>query len=218
MYIALNEPEFEGRHRFGFAADSTLSAGQHVVFMGFPFQMSNMTGHSGYVSSLFQRNGVSLIQIDGSVNGGNSGGPLLNLADGSVAGIVTRAHVGFVADQFDNLIAALRNNVEVLGQQRGSISIGGLARGFKGRVGLPVFRKWEGFEAVGGSVAQVILHRGPEEPRPDLVRTGLESAEGGVSAEGKDRQRMREDSIIRLKCKCKVWSGSTIHNEYSRLA
>ena len=67
-----------------------------------------------------------MIQIDGSVNGGNSGGPLLEMDGGTVIGIVTRAHVGFVAEQFDNLIGALRNNVDVLANQRASISIGGV--------------------------------------------------------------------------------------------
>lgn len=125
-FIALTEPEFEGRHRFEFSAERTIRVGHQVVFIGYPFQMSNITCHSGYVSSLFERNGVSFIQIDGSVNGGNSGGPLLDLTDGSVIGIITRAHVGFVAEQFDNLIGALRNNVEVLSNQRALISIGGV--------------------------------------------------------------------------------------------
>ena len=88
--------------------------------------MTNITCHVGYISSLFERSGVSVIQIDGSVNGGNSGGPLLEMTSGRVVGIVTRAHVGFVAEQFDSLIGTLRQNVEVLSKQRASIRLGGI--------------------------------------------------------------------------------------------
>ena len=125
-FIALEEPEFAGRYRFEFADTVPVEVGQQVVFIGYPFQMTNMTCHVGYVSSLFERSGVSIIQIDGSVNGGNSGGPLLEMTSGRVIGIVTRAHVGFVAEQFDNLIGALRKNVEVISNQRASMSIGGV--------------------------------------------------------------------------------------------
>lgn len=125
-FISLEEPEFEGRYRFEFADTAPVAIGQQVLFIGYPFQMTNITCHVGYISSLFERSGVSVIQIDGSVNGGNSGGPLLEMTSGRVVGIVTRAHVGFVAEQFDSLIGTLRQNVEVLSKQRASIRLGGI--------------------------------------------------------------------------------------------
>ncbi len=125
-FIALDEPEFEGRYRFEFANSVSVEVGQQVAFIGYPFQMENITCHVGHVSSLFEKSGVSQIQIDGSVNGGNSGGPLLELTSGRVIGIVTRAHVGFVAEQFEKLIGALNNNVQVLSNQTVSMAIGGV--------------------------------------------------------------------------------------------
>lgn len=125
-YVELNEPEFEGRHRFAFADSRSARVGEMLAFLGYPFQMANLTCHVGYVSSAFVSNGVSIIQLDASVNGGNSGGPLIDPQTGLVVGIVTRAHVGFVAEQFDQLIGALRSNVELLSRPQGAqIVVGG---------------------------------------------------------------------------------------------
>jgi len=124
-YVHLDEDEFGGRHRFTFAKSPRLDVGQQVVFVGFPFGMPQLTCHLGHVSSLHIRNGVDIIQIDGSVNGGNSGGPLLSLESGQVVGIVTRAWTG-LETKFDDLLEALRKNQEVLKQPRAHVSIGGI--------------------------------------------------------------------------------------------
>jgi hypothetical protein len=124
--LQINEPEFADRHVFTFGNTDDLRVGDEVGFLGYPFQMERLTCHVGYVSSLHHSGRVHVIQIDGSVNGGNSGGPLIELTNGGVVGIVTRAEVGFLADQFDQLIQALTQNVEVLKQTQGVLSIGGI--------------------------------------------------------------------------------------------
>jgi hypothetical protein len=43
-----------------------------------------------------------------------------------VVGVVSRAELGLLADQFDELIRSLTQNVEVLQGSRGGISIGGI--------------------------------------------------------------------------------------------
>ena len=111
---------------FEFTNSADLSAGQQVLFLGFPFGMSQLTCHLGYVSSMHTRNGVDIIQIDGSVNGGNSGGPLLDLRSGKVVGIVTRAVTGFIAEQFDQMISALRKNQEALSRGHTLLKVGGI--------------------------------------------------------------------------------------------
>lgn len=112
-YLSLLDSDFGDKHVFEFTDSSNpLSIGEQVVFLGFPFGMSQLTSHIGYVSSIHERNGVEIIQIDGSVNGGNSGGPLLDLKTGKVAGIVTRAVTGLIEEQFNRLIDALRQNQE----------------------------------------------------------------------------------------------------------
>ncbi|MEW6359946.1 MAG: serine protease [Planctomycetota bacterium] len=127
-YLKLDEPEFSGRHVFEFCcSDKPLSVGEQVVFLGFPFGMSGMsqlTSHVGHVSSIHNQKDVEIIQIDGSVNGGNSGGPLIDLTTGQVAGIVTRAVTGLIEEQFRNLICALRQNQEVCKRSQGMMTMG----------------------------------------------------------------------------------------------
>lgn len=125
VFLKLSEPEVEGRYVFEFADSSVLSVGEHVVFLGFPFGYPYLTAHSGYVSSLHCSNDIEVIQIDGSVNGGNSGGPLLDLKTGKVAGIITRAETGILKDQFDELIKPLQHNQKVL-QGKSIMKIGGI--------------------------------------------------------------------------------------------
>lgn len=124
-YLQLEEDEFEGRHRFEFDSEYEVEVGEQVLFLGFPFGMSQMTAHSGYVSSVFERRGVEIFQIDGSVNGGNSGGPLLNM-EGKVIGIVTRAVTGLIEEQFKILIDALRSNQQALQRSGAVMKIGGV--------------------------------------------------------------------------------------------
>jgi len=128
-YLKLAEPEFDERYVFELSDSSGLSVGEQVLFMGYPFGYPHLTAHMGYISSLHKINDVESIQIDGSVNGGNSGGPLIDLKTGKVAGIVTRAETGILRDQFDQLLQALRNNQQILQQQQqggARISLGGI--------------------------------------------------------------------------------------------
>jgi S1-C subfamily serine protease len=112
--LRLEEPEFANRHTFELGSDSDVEIGEQVVFLGFPFGMAQLTCHMGYVSSKHELDGVRVLQIDGSVNGGNSGGPLLDLKTGRVIGIITRAVTGYIAEQFNELIRALGKNIEFL--------------------------------------------------------------------------------------------------------
>lgn len=127
VFLRLHEPEFTGRYVFQFGETTDLRVGDEVGFMGYPFQMEQLTCHVGYVSSMHRRGEVTVIQVDGSINGGNSGGPLIEVDDGRIVGIVSRAEVGFLADQFDGLIRQLQRNVEELERPRGArVVIAGL--------------------------------------------------------------------------------------------
>lgn len=125
-FINLTEPEIEHRHKFEFGDLSDVSVGEQVLFLGFPFGMPHLTAHMGYISSVHEQQGKTIIQIDGSVNGGNSGGPLVSLESGNVVGIITRAITGIIEQEFNNLIATLQNNQRILAQSRATIQIGGV--------------------------------------------------------------------------------------------
>jgi hypothetical protein len=49
----------------------------------------------------------------------------------------------------------------------------------EGRIGLEAKWEWESLKAVGGSIAEIILHRGREKPSPEFVGSGLEHAQSG---------------------------------------
>lgn len=61
---------------------------------------------------------MNVIQLDASVNNGNSGGPLVDLNTKKVVGIVTRKDTGLYK-QFDDLIASFDTNIEVLKKLQG---------------------------------------------------------------------------------------------------
>lgn len=125
VYLKMSEPEFDGRHIFQFSESSNaIQVGESSVFLGFPFGMTQLTSHLGFISSIHNRNGVNVIQIDGSVNGGNSGGPLLDIKTGRVAGIVTRAVTGLIEEQFRNLLYSLQQNQKALNGAKSVMRIG----------------------------------------------------------------------------------------------
>lgn len=100
--------------------------GREVLYLGFPFGAKELTASVGYVSAT--NNGEpETIRIDGSVNKGNSGGPLLDVRTGALVGMIVRAETGYLKAQFDQLVAALQANIRLLQQPRGgSIIVGGI--------------------------------------------------------------------------------------------
>jgi hypothetical protein len=128
VYLTLSNSKFTGRHVFEFADSSSVSVGEQVVFLGFPFGDNHLTAHIGYISGIYEQNKVKTLQIDGSVNGGNSGGPLIDIKTGKVVGIVTKRNIGFIAKQFEELIKALQYNQQALAaaQTQGQVQLLGI--------------------------------------------------------------------------------------------
>lgn len=128
VFIECSEKEFEHRYRFEFIDSSVLTVGQQIVFLGFPFGFEYLTSHSGYISSLRNKEDFMIIQIDGSINKGNSGGPLLHLGSGRVAGLVTRSETGLIKKAFEELLDSFDKNLEFMEQapQGAIISIAGV--------------------------------------------------------------------------------------------
>jgi S1-C subfamily serine protease len=75
-----------------------VNEGEEVIFSGFPLEVAKITTHRGMVSAkgsdVIPKRPIKTIQIDGSVNNGNSGGPLVD-ASGKVIGIVTSKYSEF---------------------------------------------------------------------------------------------------------------------------
>jgi len=64
-----------------------LERGKEVIFAGFPHGVPHLLVQRAIVSGLVS---ADVFYLDGSVNGGNSGGPILDPTDGTIIGIVTQ--------------------------------------------------------------------------------------------------------------------------------
>jgi S1-C subfamily serine protease len=97
-YAILEIPEIvEGaaHHQFSLEVPCHRGIGDPIALLGFPLKHNNLTCHQGIISSLHRRNlVVEVIQVDASVNPGNSGGPLIDPETGVVIGIVTGRATG----------------------------------------------------------------------------------------------------------------------------
>ena len=82
-------------------------------------------------------------------------------------------------------------------------------------MGGPAPWEGEGFEGVGGGVAETIFQGRREGTCPDFVGAGLEGAEGGVGVEGEDIECVREDRTSWQETHAEVRSGSTISHQHS---
>lgn len=62
--------------------------GMPIIFSGYPLSMENLTTHQGVISAISKdATGVSTFLLDGTVNSGNSGCPLMNM-EGEIIGVV----------------------------------------------------------------------------------------------------------------------------------
>lgn len=115
----------EDRGEYKIEAVELPPLGRRVAYLGFPFGTDSIVVSNGYVSSVEQVRDVDRIRVDGSINRGNSGGPLLDVERESVVAVVTRAETGYVKQQMDQLQKALNDNVALLRSQAGTtIQIG----------------------------------------------------------------------------------------------
>ena len=65
----------------------TTERGLEIIFAGFPHGISDLLVHQAIISGPAGSKGF---YVDGSVNGGNSGGPIVTKRSGEVIGIVTQ--------------------------------------------------------------------------------------------------------------------------------
>lgn len=79
---------------------SLIEEGNDLIFLGFPFGFNRVVTHKGMVSYKGEINingtpegkAIAAVQIDGIVNRGSSGSPLISVSQGKVVGIVKATH------------------------------------------------------------------------------------------------------------------------------
>jgi S1-C subfamily serine protease len=126
-YAVLKVPEIvrPTDHAFTLEAPLLRRIGDPVALLGFPLEHDNLTCHQGIISSFYQSGVAHVIQIDASVNAGNSGGPLIDPETGVAFGIVTRKATG-LSKLFDQLRNTLNGNIAVAQNAAGMMNMGGL--------------------------------------------------------------------------------------------
>ena len=125
-YIVLdikNEEFFKDKFQFELGNYEDVGVGAKILIEGYPFEHENLISHVGYVSAKYVESDVNIIQIDASVNNGNSGGPLVDITSLKVVGIITRKATGLFK-QFDELIKSFDSNVQNFQKLRGTLSWG----------------------------------------------------------------------------------------------
>ena len=86
--LALVKFEDEKRTPLTIGDLGKVSEGMRVVFSGYPFSSRDLTTHQGIISAIVKDStGMTSYLIDGTVNSGNSGCPLMN-TDGMVIGVI----------------------------------------------------------------------------------------------------------------------------------
>jgi S1-C subfamily serine protease len=81
--------------------------------------------HAGLISSIYPSGPTQILQIDGSVNASNSGGPLIDAETGDVLGIVTRKATG-LSRMFQELLQSFENNIQVMQASQGMVGLAGV--------------------------------------------------------------------------------------------
>ncbi|BAQ63216.1 hypothetical protein GM3708_3622 (plasmid) [Geminocystis sp. NIES-3708] len=108
-YLVLKLPKLANQNLYNFQLDSHKNKriGEQILFLGYHFGQDRITAHNGFISSFYQSNNVDVIQIDGSINNGASGSPLIDPITKKVIGIVTRKEDGFtkIFKQIEKIIS-----------------------------------------------------------------------------------------------------------------
>ena len=100
--VAVLEVADDGQHHpvAPVSCSESPRVGEGIGAFGHPLGMP-FTGTRGIVSGLTDQMIVDLVQIDATVDHGNSGGPVIRLADGKVVGIATAGAGGDKSDRLN---------------------------------------------------------------------------------------------------------------------
>jgi len=116
---------------FDLADDSLVEEGDQIYFGGFPLTQNYLTSHTGLVSCIrnaptnFAIKTQKVIDIDATVVGGNSGGPLIikNNKNYKVIGIISQ-QVALITEAFNELDQFLK--LQMTNPNAGGVFIGGV--------------------------------------------------------------------------------------------
>lgn len=122
--MKITQPLPAGRVVLQPAQSFTPSRGLKLIFSGYPHGMPQLLTSEAIISSPLEEGKFT---IDGMVNGGNSGGPIIDRDSGELVGIVTqrRYPLGEEAKKFSEEISHLHNNLNKV-KQHGYVEVMGV--------------------------------------------------------------------------------------------
>ncbi len=115
--LELQEDLPAGRHVLQPSAEKPMR-GSKVIFAGFPHGIHDLLVHEAIMSGPCQHHAFYL---DGSVNGGNSGGPIISADTGELVGIVTQRRLVGVHD-----LQAMKSQVQILEERTRAMKASGV--------------------------------------------------------------------------------------------
>jgi S1-C subfamily serine protease len=123
-YSVFNLPELKEKKLYNFSLGNPelKRMGDSILFLGYPFEQSNLVCHTGIISSLYKDTNMDIIQIDASVNVSNSGGPLIDPNTSEVIGIITRKMTG-LTQMFKKMRSLIKGNIEFLLAQNSHVTL-----------------------------------------------------------------------------------------------
>ncbi|MGQ2984050.1 S1 family peptidase [Flavobacterium sp.] len=123
-FALLKDNYFEEIDCLELSTDSDFEIGGDCCFLGYPLSSNFLSIHNAIISACYTnvRNNVRYIQLDASVNRGNSGGPLLEKETGKVIGIITLKNTGF-SEKYKELKQSYSNNIKQIEQAQKTVSM-----------------------------------------------------------------------------------------------
>ena len=121
--IPADFPEFRNTHSLKLCRNCSPSPGLEAVSMAYQNEYNNMSIKSAMVSSYYKNSkGLSFIQYDGTVKQGGSGGPLIEVVNGTVLGIISNKEMSLVKN-YSYLSDIVDQNLRVLKGEEGKWQI-----------------------------------------------------------------------------------------------
>ena len=98
-------------HQFLLEPPGNRRIGDAIGILGYPLEHTNLAFHHGIISSFYTSDITKIIQLDASINAGNSGGPLIDTETGAMFGMVSRRATGLTR-VFGQLRRAIRQSIQ----------------------------------------------------------------------------------------------------------
>lgn len=102
------------------ASNPDYAIGTEVVYAGFPHGFDDLILQRAIIAGCYNNN-CNKFYIDGPVNEGNSGGPIIRLSDNAIIGIISARR--FIKGDLDKLISSVNAFKELAIQQSKNVSI-----------------------------------------------------------------------------------------------